>query len=339
MQNGFLKRQLKIIFFTLLVGSLLILGYQIWTPGKIVQEGSHDLGRNGIWLQHGWLGDDEWFARNNKTSLKPYFRNTARIRQLAQHLAAHHITDVFPHLCPTSPDGYIPPVDETQTELFLQEFKGFRVMPWVGGVRGVQAFVEKAQWRENFSRSIGDLLRRYPQFAGIHINVEPCRSGNKEYLAVLQDVRNVLPEGKILSVAAYPPPTFWHPFANVHWDKQYYQQVARSADQVAVMMYDTAIRFHKVYQYIIASWTRDVLAWATPARVLLGVPTYKEEGRGYHVPEVENLANALGGIHAGLGSFQELPSTFQGIALYCEWEMDEEEWHFLREHFLNTKTN
>jgi len=336
MNTSVLRRRLNIILTIVIIGGLLLSIYQLWTPGKKIQNGSHDLQRNGIWLQHGWLGDDEWFERNKKVKLIFYFRNASNIRQLAEQLNIHHITDVFPHLCPTSPDGYIPPVDENQTELFLREFKGFRVMPWVGGVSGVQAFPAKPEWRENFTRSIQDLLRRYPQFAGIHINIEPCRSGNKEYLAVLQEVRKALPEGKILSVAAYPPPTLWHPFAEVHWDKDYYQQVAQYSDQIAVMMYDTAMRFKKVYQYIMASWTQDVLEWASPSSVLLGVPTYKDEGVGYHVPEVENLSNALLGIHAGLSSYPVLPRNYQGIALYCEWEMDETEWQFWEKYFLQS---
>jgi hypothetical protein len=30
-----------------------------------------------------------------------------------------------------------------------------------------------------------------------------------------------------------------------------------------------------------------------------------------------------------------MPSTYQGVALYCEWEMDDQEWRHLREHFLS----
>lgn len=338
MNSGMWRGRLIIILVILFTGGISLYGYQMWTPGKIMYDGSHDHTRNGIWLQHGWLGDDEWFDRNNKVTRKSSFRNAANMRQLATHLKRHNITDVFPHLCPATPEGYIPPVDESQTELFLQIFTGFRVMPWVGGVTGVQAFPANPAWRENFTRSISDLLHRYPQFAGIHINIEPCRSGNVEYITLLQEVRQSLPRGKIVSIAAYPPPTLWHPFADVHWDKDYYQQVARCADQVVVMLYDTAIRFRKVYQYVIKSWTHDVLEWSDPASVLLGVPAYKDEGTGYHLPAVENLANALPGIHAGLRTYPALPRNYQGIAVYCEWEMDEDEWRFLRERFLKPQT-
>lgn len=41
--------------------AILGLAYLLWTPGKVVRDGRFDLGTNGVWLQHGWLGDDEWF--------------------------------------------------------------------------------------------------------------------------------------------------------------------------------------------------------------------------------------------------------------------------------------
>ena len=46
----------------LVVLALVIVAYGIWSPGQIVEDGRNDLGQNGIWLQHGWLGDDAWFA-------------------------------------------------------------------------------------------------------------------------------------------------------------------------------------------------------------------------------------------------------------------------------------
>ena len=85
--------------------------YLLWTPGLDIRDGRHDLGRNGIWLGHGWLGADEWFIRNKKTNDFERFRNTARIRDLEDRLRRHHITDVFPHLCPADPDGSLPGVD------------------------------------------------------------------------------------------------------------------------------------------------------------------------------------------------------------------------------------
>src|SRR6267378_3552149 len=89
-------------------------GYLLWSPGLDVRNGSHDREHNGIWLGHGWLGGDDWFVRNGKTNESALFRDPVRIRELADKLRLHHITDAFPHLCPAEPDGRLPSVDAEQ---------------------------------------------------------------------------------------------------------------------------------------------------------------------------------------------------------------------------------
>jgi hypothetical protein len=100
------------------------------------------------------------------------------------------------------------------------------------------------------------------------------------------------------------------------------------------MMYDTAIWLPKLYTNLMRSWTMDVLDWSGPSQVLLGLPVYDDEGVGYHHRRVENLPNALLGIHAGLRSFEPSPGSYQGVALYCEWEIDQDEWRYFTSHFV-----
>ena len=65
----------------------------------------------------------------------------------------------------------------------------------------------------------------------------------------------------------------------------------------------------------------------------LGLPTYDDAGVGYHDPKVENLNNALLGVHRGLS--QTVPTTnYQGVAIYCDWETSDAEWNHFRQHFL-----
>ena len=56
--------------------ALLILcaSYMMWSPGEDVTNSPHDLKTNGLWLQHGWVGDDIWYAKHGKADLKPQFR-------------------------------------------------------------------------------------------------------------------------------------------------------------------------------------------------------------------------------------------------------------------------
>jgi hypothetical protein len=72
----------------------------------------------------------------------------------------------------------------------------------------------------------------------------------------LQEMRREVPAGKVFSIAAYPPPTILQQTLDVHREKPYYAKVAREVDQMVIMMYDTSLRFQKLYQHLMASWTR-----------------------------------------------------------------------------------
>lgn len=314
---------------------LLILtsGFWLWSPGLDVQDGRHDRNQNGIWISHGWLGDDNWFTHNRKTNELSRYRNQEVIRALAAKFRAHHITDVFPHLCPADIEGPIPAVDATQTEKFLDEFAGFRVMPWIGGPNGGSARFRDEKWRQAFLGSVKQLLEAHPRFTGVHLNVEPLASGDADFLKLLEELKATLPSGKMLSIAAYPPPTRWQPSEDVHWNEAYFREVAKRCDQIVVMMYDTSLLVPKLYQNLMAAWATEVLAWSEGKPVLLGVPTYNDTGVAYHHPRVENLRNALLGIHRGL-SRQSLPTNYQGVAIYCDWETDGSEWKHFQEHFV-----
>ena len=147
-------------------------------------------------------------------------------------------------------------------------------------------------------------------------------SGDREFLQLLEELRSVT-GNKILSVAAYPPPTKWHQYPNVHWEWFYLHQVAARCDQMAVMMYDTAIPLEKFYTKLMIGWTR-ILAGTSHQKelsLILGIPAYEDAGVGYHYPNAENIASALRGIAAA-----DCHEDIDGIALYCEWEMTEEKW-------------
>lgn len=305
----------------------------LWQPGLDVRDGRNDRVQNAIWIGHGWLGADDWFIQYKKTNELERYRSPERIKHLADNLRRHHIRDIYPHVCPATPDGRLPDLDPKQIERFLNEFSGFRVIPWIGGPNGSAVRLTSKRWRDQFVLEVRRMLDRYPAFAGVHLNVEPLPSGDEDFLRLLDELRAKLPNGRMLSVAAYPPPTRWHPSTDVHWQESYFREVARRSDQVAVMTYDAAQRIPKTYQRLMADWTRETLDWSEGKPLLLGIPTYDDAGVSYHEPRVENMTNALLGIHRGLASRPDM-TNYQGVAIYCEWETDPSEWAFFREHFL-----
>ncbi len=325
----------RVFTVLILLAGMVVISYWIWIPGTQIIDGRHNLNLNGIWIQHGWLGDDAWFERNSRD--KSRFRSMEHVNQLAEQLTENGIKYLYPHLCPCEHNGHIAAVDFDQTERFLDSIGDINVLPWIGGVLDVHCFPAIPGWRQRFITSTLELLEAHPRLAGVHINIEPMPSGNPHFLTLLEELRATMPDGKVLSLAAYPPPSLWHPMKEVHWDESYYRQVSAHSNQLAVMMYDTAIRFPKIYQNLMVEWTREVLSWAPDSNVLLGVPAYDDMGVGYHHPEVENLENSILGIHTGLSKFEMLPANYQGIALYCEWEMDSSEWEYFGEEFVHPK--
>jgi hypothetical protein len=324
----------RIGFLTLLVCGLLALAYTLWEPGDYPRDGRHDRGQNGLWLAHGWLGDDAWFHTYHKESQFPAYRSPESLTVLARLCTENHITDLFPHLCPCEVDGTLPAVDPAQTERFLDVFaEKFRVIPWIGGPGPIPARYDNAKWRDAFCASVRALFAAHPRLHGIQLNIEPLPSGDASYLTLLDELHAALPPGKILSVAAYPPPTRWQPSPSVHWDETYFRAVAQRADQIAVMLYDTALTRPKLYRKLMSDWTVEVLQWSGNKPVLLGLPAYEDSEVDYHDPKTESLKHALSGLHAGLRRAGD-PANYQGAALYSHWEMNDEKWKTWRERFL-----
>ena len=315
------KSVLRIVGALALMVVLASFGYILWQPGE--EAPLPQFKANAIWLGHGWLGDDAWFVRNRRD--RADFRSEKKIAALFAELSRRKISLVYPHLCPAQYHGEIAPYSDEQLELFL-DFAApneIKVIPWVGGVRGESVRLASAKWRCGFIASVEKLLRDHPRLAGVQVNIEPLPSGDARFLQLLTELRSALGPGKILSVAAYPPPTGWHRFPEVHWELEYLQKVARYADQIVVMMYDTAIPLEKFYVKLMIGWTKELSEALCRSKVQLiaGVPAYEDAGVGYHHPRVENLSSALRGIAAS-GAADKLA----GIAIYCEWEMDDAKW-------------
>ncbi len=244
-----------------------------------------------------------------------------------RQLKARRIHYVYPHLCPAQPRGEIPDHDDAQIGVFLDAAEKYdiQVIPWIGGVLDESARIHDPTWRKSFCAAVAKLLKNHPRLAGVQVNVEPLPDGDAAFLELLAELKQVLP-GKILSVAAYPPPTVWHPFPNVHWNPEYLRKVAERADQMCVMMYDTALRYEKFYVALMRSWSRELTEAVSGTRceLLFGLPAYDDAGVGYHDPKVENLSSALSGCAAGLDG--RSVKNFAGFAIYCEWEMNPEKW-------------
>ncbi len=305
-------------------------------PGVHSTHGRFDQVRNGLWLAHGWMGDDAWFAENQRAKAD-YDTDSARLR-LRSTCTDNGIRYLFPHLCPASSTGKLALHDCERVETLLDALPDVKILPWVGGVHRDHCPVESSRWRALFVDDCAALLSEHPRFAGIHLNIEPMPDGNPAFLLLLDELKSAIGSDKILSVAAYPPPTRWHPYPAVHWSEAYYREIDRRCDQLVPMMYDTGLRSGKIYTWLVESWTRELLEWTDHSELLLGLPAYEDLGVAYHDPKVENLENAIGGVNAGLLSSDSRLGKLEGIALYADWTISAQEWRTFRDRFAKSTT-
>ena len=312
----------RIGWVLLAVVTSLVIAYVVWTPGiagPLPADRMH-----GAWLTHAWWGDEAWFADSERKRVDYFGKEKAKA--LAERLHGIGVRDWYIHGGPARANGSLPLIDVDQARLLVEANRGGQVLAWVGGVLDHHCFPDDAEWRTAFARSCSDLVRR-SGIAGIQLNIEPCASFTEGYLELLEDLRKAMPNGARLSVAAYPPSHWLHSAPSVHWSESFVREVSRRSDDLCVMAYDTAQKLPKPYTYLVARWTRQVIAWSEkPVRI--GLPAYAEFGKPWHHPHVENLRHALPGLAAGLKD-SDL-TRYAGWAVYAEWTMTDRDMETLR---------
>lgn len=174
-------------------------------------------------------------------------------------------------------------------------------------------------------------------FDGVHLNAELIPDGDQAYLQTLDEIREILPEGAILSTTSHalrvnqsvtftPYPVMMH-----HATPEFLLQISQRVDQVALMAYDSGLSFPADYRSWLAYQvlTSAELLGGVDVELLIGLPT-SEEWTTSHQYQAEYLRNALHGFYTGLNALDR-PQTVAGIALYPYWETGTDEWGILRE--------
>jgi hypothetical protein len=285
--------------------------------------GEFDLGDNGIWLRRHWMHEAP---------------TREEIAELASNLRARGIRRIYPFLGPMDANGwpgwrskaglvrYVP----EHAGAFLAEMKriapDIRVIPWTEGNLNADVRLDDKVQRRGFVEHARQLIALGAD--GIHLNVEPLPSWSPGYRELLREVKATIGD-RMLSIAAYPPPTPLHPFPEVHWELPFLRDVCMDADELAIMAYDTSVTSPPVFRDLISRWTHELVSnlpspSAGGCEWLMGVPTYDDD-TGYHRPDVETIEYSLEGIIAGLRGAPR-PDHFRGVAIYASFTTDERKW-------------
>ena len=275
----------------------------------------------------------------------------AAIATLAHDLSQYRIRTVYVYASYLRADGAFNPTCE-YAAAFTQRLKAaypeLSIQAWIGlplahdrtpsGIKGYVRLDDAAT--RALVAAFGAELLRAGGFDGLHLDPEPVRSGDATVLALLDDMRAAIGPQATLSLAARRIAPWgqgdvagW--LSGYAWSADYYREVARRVDQIAVMTYDSALPTAGLYRW----FTRRQVIQITralaqePVDVYIGVPT-SEERTLTHRPRAENMASGLQGVLDGLDDPRADAAVITGVAIYPYWETDAAEWAVYRSLWL-----
>ncbi|MFC5149592.1 hypothetical protein [Streptomyces aureoversilis] len=287
-------------------------------------------GRDAVWLGHAWLDGR---------------RGPADLAALKRRLDGTGMRDLYVHAGPLEHDGTLPATAYANSRKLIdslhRELPGIRVQAWLGdklvrpgeGSNGLR--LDSATARAAVVESARQVMRA--GFEGVHLDVEPVRTGDRDFLTLLDALHPaVRSAGGVLSIAAQQidPVPAMHAAAHFvgspkWWTQRYFGQVARRTDQIAMMSYDTALPIESLYGGYVARQTELALQ-VTPAGtdLLMGLPFYHTDDMGHH-GHAETAAAAVRGARLGLTREDRDRKRF-GLALYVDFAATEDDWRAYR---------
>jgi len=311
---------------------MALLGKLLMAPPNDLPGKHFNKGLNAAWLGVEWVNGD---------------RDTRDIVALADELARRQMKYVFVFVSYMKPNDEFNPTYSHATE-FIHTLKAanpdLNVQAWIGlplknpsGSGYVD--LENTAIR---SRSISfcvDMVHRLG-FDGIHLDPEPVVDGDTSVLALLDELRRGIGPDATISMATrriWPAQDIKLPIiAKFAWQADYYHEIARRVDQVAVMTYDSGLPLPSLYRRWVSMQVVQLSRAVDDVQVelFIGVPA-SEERTLTHWPNAENMTSGLQGVIDGLSDPNAQPSAVTGVAVYPYWEMDADEWASFESLWLN----
>ncbi|MFF9816175.1 hypothetical protein [Streptomyces sp. NPDC014006] len=296
-------------------------------------DGTRTRGRDALWLGHAWVDGR---------------MKDADVTALGRRLAGTGIRDLYVHAGPLEHDGTLPASAYPRARWLVaavhRELPGVRVQAWLGDVLATEGpdglRLERAATRAAIVGSTRAILGA--GFDGAHFDLEPLHSGDRDYLGLLDALhRETTARGALLSVAAHqidPLPGLHSVIGAVSghpkwWSQEFFGQVARRVDQIAVMSYDTMQQWESTYGGYVAQQTSLALEVTPPSTdLLMGLPFYHENRFG-HRGAAETVPAGVRGVRLGLSRTDADRGNF-GVALYVDFAATEDDWQAYRDGWL-----
>lgn len=316
----------------LVLGSLFALGivafafdYFLYDSATPQPSSQFNAGKNGIWLRY------LWYAGKH---------TPAEFADMYKSVTARQLRYAYFHVLTTKPDGHLKLRNEEGAKKLAADCRKFapnvKSIAWVY-VGSLDVNLDRPEIRKNLVDEFRWLIGECG-FDGVQVDYEFAMCGSQGLLRLLEETRQALPKESLLSVAT----PMWYPAILWGWSDEYFQEVARRSDQLAVMCYDSYLYLPRAYAWLVSQQAIHITAdcaQANPAcRVILGVPTYDNQTLSHH-PYAESLKNALRGVEQGLADKDAKLESFEGIALFADYTTDDNEWSQYEEYWLGEKNS
>jgi len=315
------KSYRKPVFIGVLIVIFALALFWSWTPDDFSNQNCK-FSKNAAWISVDWTSTPV---------------DELAVRQLAESAKSRNLKYLFPYVSYLKSNGSFSPSYKYADE-FVSTFRisntDTQILAWIGlplankRQIGVQGWVDLSDLdtQENIVEFIANLLEQN-DFDGVHINAETVQNNDPYFLNLLDEVRKNIGKDKIISIAG----SHWYPdYINIlpvindfRWTSSYYQEVGQRVEQIATMTYDSYTFHPALYRLWMREQVKGIISSLENSGVelFIGVSVSREQTRS-HQPDIENLANGLAGLCAGLTE----ANTIQGVAIYADWEFSQSDW-------------
>ncbi len=302
----------KIIISTAIFFTILFLSISWFVFGIHIERNFEP--RLAFWMEHDW---------SNGTA-KDFGELNTKVDQL-------NITDLFFHVGPLNKDGSV----ANDLNIFKEglDALGTTNYAWIGSKR-TDIDLDNENVRARIILSSKWLLKQ--GFDGIHLDIEPVLQNDTAFINLLEEMRVALPDTKISVATDEWQPDLLSRFSGSesYWTSSKFKEVAKYADQIVVMTYDTGFKDPQLYKWWVEQQTIAVSKLVPKnVEVFIGIPSYSK-GASFD-PAAENVVTGLAGFHRGYNNLRTNTDNISGVAVYSYWETDESEFKNLRSTLID----
>ncbi|MCK9554726.1 PilZ domain-containing protein [bacterium] len=157
-------------------------------------------------------------------------------------------------------------------------------------------------------------------FDGVLLNLFPVPNGNENFVSLIKEIREKLPDKKTGVVTMELGSE-----GDIDvWDSEYYKEVSALSDFAVLPCYNAYFENTDIY---IAWIEEQISAVSNISRcpVFIGVSTVKDS-TDEHNAAVENMGNALVGIDTAIHNQDTDISKIKGVAVMSNWASTTEDW-------------